>query len=96
MNPHKDEHYDQLPPTADLWFDTFRLLVNRGAVLHESVRGRHIAGLNIVRDDRPCKVLEYLRLLAAEDILQFDVVCGHQCWSALQNALRARSDTVDA
>ena len=96
MDPHRDDHYDQLPPTSGLWLDTFRLLVKGGAFSHETVRGRQIAGLNIVRDDRPSKALEYLRLLAAEDVLQFDVVSGHQCWSALQNALRSRSDSVDA
>lgn len=97
MKSDGDDYYDQLPPTWDSWLDAFRLLLKGGALLHETVRGRHITGLNIVRDDRQSKALEYLRLLAAEDVLQFDVVCGgHCCWSAIQTALRSRSDTVNA
>lgn len=96
MNPRAHEYFEQLPPTWDLWLDTFRLLVEHGASLHETVRGRHVANLNIVRNDQPPKTLEYLRLLAAKDYLQLDTVIGHECWSALQNALRSRSDAVDA
>ena len=96
MDFRKNEYFDQLPPTWELWLDTFRLLIKHGAFLHESVRGRHIASLNIVRDDRPSKALEYLGLLAAEDVLRSDVVSGHECWPGLQNALRSGSDAVDA
>ena len=60
------------------------------------VRGRHIADLNIVRDDRPPKTLEYLQILAAEDYLQLDVFTGPECWSALQNAVRSQSDATPA
>jgi hypothetical protein len=96
MNPRRNEYLEQLPPTSDSWLHTFRLLVKEGASLHETVRGRHIAGLNISKTSGVCNVLEFLRLLAAKDVLQYDVVCGYGCWSALQNALRARSNTVDA
>ena len=96
MDPSEDHHFEQLPPTWDLWLDVFRLLVQYRACTHETVRGRHIAGLNIVREDRPPKTLAYLGILAAEDVLRMDVIAGHQCWSALQNALRSGSDAVDA
>ena len=96
MNPSEHEYFEQLPPTWAHWLDTFRLLVERGASLHETVRGRHVANLNIIRNDQPPKTLEYLRLLAAEQYLHIETATGQEFWSALQNALRSRSDAVDA
>ena len=96
MKPREHEYFEQLPPTWDLWLDTFRLLAEHGASLDETVRGRNVANLNVVRNDQPIKTLEYLRLLAAQDCLQFDAAIGDECWSALRNALCSRSDAVDA
>lgn len=96
MDPQKYPGLEQIPSTWQSWLHTFRLLVEYGASLYEVVRGRHIAGLNIVRDDQPPETLEYFSLLAAQEVLQLDVVSGRQCWSALQNALRSSRDTVDA
>ena len=64
--------------------------------MNETVRGRHIAGLNTARDDLPPKTLEFLRLLAAQEDLQLDIISGGKCWSALQNALRSGRDAIDA
>lgn len=66
------------------------------SVTLETVRGRNLAGLNVEKDDRPSKTLEFLRILAIEDPMQLDVVSGSQCWSALHNALRCKAEAVEA
>lgn len=95
MDPHGSENLEQIPPTWELWLDTFRLLVKNGVQVSDVVRGRTLAGLNVAGGYGLSMTLQYLQLLAAEDSIQLDVVSGHQCWSALQNALRSGSDAVD-
>lgn len=96
MIPTAHPRLEQLPPTWDRWLDIFRLLIKHEASASETVRGRNLAGLNVEKDGQPSKTLEFLRILAIEDPMQFNVVSGFQFWSALHNALRCRAEAVDA
>ena len=96
MNPRAYSYFEQLPPTWDRWFDALRLLIKHGAEVHETVNGRNLASLNIERDGLPSKTLDFLRLLAAEDALQLDVMSGCDGWPALHTALVCDSTAVDA
>ena len=79
MNPTAPLPFEQLPPTRDRWLDTFRLLIKHGASASEIVRGRNLTGLNVEKDDRPSKTLDFLRILAMEYPMLLDVVSGSQC-----------------
>lgn len=96
MDPITHPNLEQLPSMWDRWLETFRLLLKYGASISETVRGRHLAGLSVENVGHSLTILDFLRLLAAEDFLQLSVVSGVQCWSALHNALRCASEATDA
>ncbi|KAL8711276.1 MAG: hypothetical protein Q9225_007138 [Loekoesia sp. 1 TL-2023] len=96
MDLHRSRYFEQLPPTWDQWLDVLRLLIDSGASVHEIVRDRNLAGLNIAAPADISKVLPFLRLLAAEDALDLDVAAEFDQWPVLKNVFEAGKDSVDA
>ncbi|KIW22586.1 uncharacterized protein PV07_10869 [Cladophialophora immunda] len=94
MDLQRNKYFEQPPPTWGLWLETVRMLIKDGASVSDVVRGRTLASLNVTEANESCTTLEYLQLPAAEDSIQLDTMVGHECWSALQNALQSNAHTV--
>jgi len=95
MNPRRNRHFSQLPPTWDFWVDVLQLLVDYGASIHETIQSRPLGTFHVVRRNHGAKALQFLRLLIDQNYLDFGVVHGPQCWSALQTALRSEDQAVN-
>ena len=95
MELYESSFFEQLPPTWDQWLDVLRLLIGSGASVHEIVRNRTLAGLNIATPADTSQVLPFLRLLAAEDALDLDIATEFDRWPVFKNIFEAGKDSID-
>lgn len=95
MDLRRSKVFKQLPPTWTSWLEIIRLLAEHQASLDDTIHGRSLASLNVTRT-KSSTTLEFIRLLAAKDCLESEDFTGAQCWSAMQNALRAENHALEA
>ncbi|KAI1357310.1 ankyrin repeat-containing domain protein [Xylaria arbuscula] len=99
MQPRWIQHFVQLPPTWDSWFECLRLLAKHGASVHEVARGKTMGMLDITRRYKrlplPDYTVDYINLLRSENYVDFDA-CDEGGWSAIAGALRSPSHGLSA
>ncbi|KAF2108452.1 ankyrin repeat-containing domain protein [Lophiotrema nucula] len=89
-------HYPQLPPAWAHWLEVLKLLVKKGASIHEAFHDRPLGTFDIFRDNAESKQLEFLRFLHEESCADFNVCYyARASWSALQTAVRAKAGAVE-
>ena len=85
----------QLPPTWSSWVDVLKILIKNGASVHNTIDGRPLGALNLVRPDLDSHLLQFFQLLKSEYYQDFNIIQGRVGWSAVYNAVRAKDQSLE-